>query len=130
MENGRMYLSPRGNEILHRVMSELELMNKRPETLRIAFAKGLVSSSTTLEIKKRETNGWEVPKGIIAKDDDYLLYRHLIIDRVGIELEAKDVDKYMLHFIEEGLEIMEHEMDDLTPLDNYLLFLVKQNERN
>jgi len=130
MENGRMYLSEKGNEILHRVMSELELVNKRPETLRIAFAKGLVSSNTTLEIKKREPISWEIPKGVIAKDDDYLLYKHLIIERVGKELDAKEIDKYMQHFIEEGLEIMEHEMNSLTSLDNYLLYLVKQNGGN
>jgi hypothetical protein len=124
MENGRMTLSQDGEEILHRVMSELDLTEKRPDALRIAFTKGLRDYRGVPEKKERKSSKFVIPNGVIARGIEYLLYKHLLINKVNKKLEEKEVDNYILLYIEEGLELMNKEMNELSNLDNYLLTLV------
>ncbi|QYR20986.1 hypothetical protein KZ483_25140 [Paenibacillus sp. sptzw28] len=123
MANGRMSLSVEGEEKLIRIMAELELNDKRPEALRLAFVKGLVSFDSPPERKERKTR-FVIPDGVVARGDDYILFKHLLVERVGQALDAKSVDDYMLRYIEEGLDIMAKEVDSLSDLDNYLLYLI------
>ena len=126
MANGRMPLSVEGEEKLITIMSELELNDKRPEALRLAFVKGIASLDKTPEKKDRKTR-FVIPEGVIARGDDYILYKHMIIEKVGQPLDAKAVDEYMLRYIEEGLEIMASEIEALSNLDNYLLYLINKH---
>lgn len=123
MANGRMSLSIEGEEKLIKVMSQLELSEKRPEALRLAFVKGLVGTEGVPEKKERKTR-FVIPDSVVARGDEYILYKHIIMDRVGEPLDAKSVDDYMLRFIEEGLEIMDREINSLSDLDNYMLYLI------
>ncbi|QWG26938.1 hypothetical protein EXW58_04705 [Bacillus mycoides] len=127
MANGRMQLSQSGFNILYKVMNELELQEKRPEALRVAFAKGITDTQASLEIPKRNSSSFTIPAGVIAKEDEYLLYKHLIIDKVQRQLNTKEIDTYMLHFIEHGLEIMNQEICTLSQMDNYILYLAKKH---
>jgi hypothetical protein len=126
MANGRMPLSIEGEEKLITIMSELELNEKRPEALRLAFVKGIASLETPPEKKERKTR-FVIPDGVVARGDDYILYKHMIIEKVGQPLDAKTVDDYMLRYIEEGLEMMATEIESLSNLDNYLLFLINKH---
>lgn len=126
MANGRMPLSIEGEEKLITIMSELEFNDKRPEALRLAFVKGIASLEKLPEKKERKTR-FVIPDGVIARGDDYILYKHMIIEKVGQPLDAKAVDDYMLRYIEEGLEIMASEIESLSNLDNYLLFLINKH---
>lgn len=121
-----MPLSIEGEEKLIRIMTELELNDKRPEAIRLAFVKGLISCETPPERKERKTR-FVIPEGVVARGDDYLLYKHLLIEKVGQPLDAKSVDDYMLLYIEEGLDIMIKEIDSLSDLDNYLLYLIDKH---
>ncbi|PEJ58832.1 hypothetical protein CN692_07600 [Bacillus sp. AFS002410] len=126
MAIGKAKLSKQGFEILNKIMAEFDLpvANQRPDTLRIAFAKGLVSEKKVDEpIALSEKSDFEFPLSVITKDD-YLLYKHLIINKVGRTLEEKDIEKFILFFVEDGLQIMKSEVDQLSGMDNYLLFLV------
>jgi hypothetical protein len=121
-----MTLSENGLSILEDAMVQLGLVDKRPEALRIAFAKGLREVNGLPEQKQRKPSKFVIPSGVIARGNEYLLFKHLIINKVGKQLEDKEVDHFMLLYIEEGLEIMRMEMDQLTNLDNYLLVLTEK----
>jgi hypothetical protein len=126
MANGRMNLSQEGEEKLLKVMSELDLHDRRPDALKLAFVKGLVSIDGVPEKKERKTS-WVIPEGVVARGEDYLVFKHLIIEKVGQPLDAKSIDDYMLRYIEEGLEVMVNEIESLTSLDNYLLYLIDKH---
>lgn len=126
MANGRMSLSIEGEDKLITIMSELELNDKRPEALRLAFVKGIASLDKPPEKRDRKTR-FVIPEGVIARGDDYILYKHMIIEKVGQPLDAKAIDDYMLRYIEEGLEIMASEIESLSNLDNYLLYLITKH---
>ena len=117
-------LSKQGYQILERAMTELEM--ERPEVLRLAFAKGLTESETIQEIKREHSN-FEFPTSVIAKGDDVLLIKHLIIDKVQTQIDETKLDKLILSCVEQGLEIMEQEMNELGNMDSYLLYLVQKH---
>jgi hypothetical protein len=117
-------LSKKGYQILERAMTELEM--ERPEVLRLAFAKGLTESETIQEIKREHSN-FEFPTSVIAKGDEALLVKHLIIDKVQTQIDETKLDKLILSCVEQGLEIMEQEMNELGNMDSYLLYLVQKH---
>jgi hypothetical protein len=128
MAHARKKLSKEGTDRLDKVINELSFLETkdiRPKTLRIAFAKGI--SEANGDIPEYGSGGWEIPAGVITKgDDDYLLFKHLMIEKLGFQLDGnKEIDDYLVRFIEYGLEIMEKEINSLTNLDNYILHLVK-----
>ncbi|MFD1394560.1 hypothetical protein ACFQ40_02095 [Kroppenstedtia eburnea] len=127
MANGRMILSKQGEERLGNIMVELNLKD-RPEALRLAFAKGIAETTSEPSTQQGKA-GWTIPQGVVAKGDDYLLYKHLLIEKLKRPLENEEVDTYLLRYIESGLEIMQQEIDGLSSLDNYLLMLVEQAEK-
>ncbi|EMT44770.1 hypothetical protein [Anoxybacillus flavithermus] len=116
-------LSKHGYEILERVMTELEM--ERPTVLRLAFAKGLTESEVIQETKREPS--WEFQTSIVAKGDDVLLIKHLIIDKLQMQIEEAKLDKLILDCIERGLEIMEQEIKQLSNADSYFLYLVQKH---
>lgn len=117
-------LSKQGYEILEVVMTELEM--ERPEVLRLAFAKGLTESEAVQEVK-REYSDFEFPISVIAKGDESLLVKHLIIDKVRTQIDEKKLDRLILSCVEQGLEIMNQEIKQLSSADNYLLYLIQKH---
>ncbi|MBE2907171.1 hypothetical protein HPK01_03050 [Anoxybacillus flavithermus] len=117
-------LSKQGYELLEVVMTELEM--ERPEVLRLAFAKGLTESEAIQEVK-REHSDFEFPVSVIAKADEILLVKHLIIDKVQTQIDEKKLDRLILSCVEQGLEIMNQEIKQLSSADNYLLYLIQKH---
>ncbi len=117
-------LSKQGYELLEVVMTELEM--ERPEVLRLAFAKGLTESEAIQEVK-REHSDFEFPVSVIAKADEVLLVKHLIIDKVQTQIDEKKLDRLILSCVEQGLEIMNQEIKQLSSADNYLLYLIQKH---
>ncbi|WP_259463541.1 DndE family protein [Geobacillus stearothermophilus] len=107
-----MKLSKNGFEILQRVMAELEM--ERPDVLRLAFAKGLTESELIQEREKEEMANIEIPVSVIAKGDDIVLIKHLLIDKVQTQINDEALDKLIISCIEQGLEIMNEELNQLT----------------
>ena len=123
---GKGRLSVEGLENLNYVMSILDF--PRPDTLKIAFAKGIANPDTTLEIKTRPSSGSEYPYTVLANaPDDVLLYKHLIYNKVGRMLDMKELEKYIVHFVEEGLQMMADEAKELSGASNYLLYLADKH---
>jgi hypothetical protein len=129
MANESMVLSKKGTERLDIVMTRLSLINGRPDTLRIAFAKGLTEAKED-PVEREKGGGWTIPAGVVARGHTYTLYKHLMIDKLGFPLETqKEIDQYLIRYIELGLEIMENEIEHLSDLDNYILYLVEHAKK-
>lgn len=105
-------------------MVELEL--ERPDALRLAFAKGL-SSKELPTMQKKTLSNFEFPTSVITKNEEPVLIKHLIIERLQQKIEDKDLDKYILMFIEHGLDIMNKEIENLSDMENYLLYLLDKH---
>lgn len=124
MANARLTLSQKGTERLDKVMAELVIIEERSEAIRIVLAKGI--SEATEEPPEYGGGGWTIPAGVLAKNDEYLLYKHLMIEKIGKPIDGqKEIDSYLLRFVEFGLEVMEKEIQSLSNLDNYILKLVE-----
>ncbi|MED3716435.1 MULTISPECIES: DndE family protein [Geobacillus] len=120
-----MRLSKTGFEILQRVMAELEM--ERPDVLRLAFAKGLTESELIREREKEELANIEIPMSVIAKGDDVKLIKHLIIDKMQTQINDESLDKLIISCIEQGLVIMDEELNSLTGADSYLFYLLEKH---
>ncbi|PJW18181.1 hypothetical protein CV944_04855 [Geobacillus sp. WSUCF-018B] len=120
-----MKLSKNGFEILQRVMAELEM--ERPDVLRLAFAKGLTESELIQEREKEEMANIEIPVSVIAKGDDIVLIKHLLIDKVQTQINDEALDKLIISCIEQGLEIMNEELNQLTGADSYFFYLLEKH---
>lgn len=125
MANRRFTLTKEATDLLEQVMVELGLHDNRPEALRIALVKGLTECDELPPLPPGG-GGFTVPDGVIAKNDDYLMYKHLIIEKFQQPIDDKEVDSYLHRLIEAGLRIMGEEIEQLSSLDNYLLFLVEK----
>lgn len=119
--NGRIVMSKQGLDRINLVKNELGI-TENPLVLKIAFAKGLLHCPGEPEPCSR--GGWTIPAGVVARDDDYLLYKHLIINQLGRAIEDQEVDHYLWLYIEAGLKVMEKEIYSLSSLDNYRSKLV------
>ncbi|MGA8942500.1 MAG: hypothetical protein WB502_07245 [Thermoactinomyces sp.] len=126
--NDRMTMSSEADGLIKKIITVLDLdinnSQSRPTVLKIAFAKGLKH----VKDEPRDDfggGGWVIPAGVIAKDTDYLLYKHLIINELQKPIDDKEVDQYLLRYIEEGLRVMNEEIDQLSPLENYMIKLTE-----
>ena len=131
-------LTKKATEYLAVLMAELGLertgggkSNERPVALKIAFAKGIASDTLPKipsDDEKKETKDFEFNTSVIAKDNELSLIRHLIIDKLKRKIvDDKDLDTCILLFIEHGLEIMYNEIQSLTNMDNYMIYLLEKH---
>ncbi|MGG1639108.1 hypothetical protein [Paenibacillus sp. NRS-1760] len=125
MANGRLPLSREGEEKLLKLMSELDWNDKRPEAIKLAFVKGLVSVDGIPEPKDRVKSDFVIGDGVVARGEEYMLYKHILIEKTGEPMDPKRIDDLILRYLEEGLDIISKEIDSLSDLDNYLLYLVE-----
>ena len=120
MANRRMLLSAEGKEILDTLTAALEL--DRPTVVHIALAKGIASDETP--IKEFDTkNKWTIPDNII-KERDFLLFKHLIIQKADRTLDDDELHKEMIILIENGLRIMQHLNDNKTSMQDLRLLIL------
>ncbi len=106
-----------GKETLDLLIEHLDC--ERPFAIKLALAKGLAKANGTVSPSQDYSNGkWTIPDNII-RDDDYLLFKHLIINEIGQPLSEDEIDKHMILFIEYGLQVIKQEIDELTSLEDY-----------
>jgi len=125
----RIKLSKQGFTYLSVIMAELGMelgegkKNERPDALRIAFAKGLTADSLPDENEKKDWSDFEAPTTAIAKENNLLLFKHLMINRLGKKIPDEEIEKYISLFIDHGLKVMYQEIQNLTHMDNYIIYL-------
>ena len=120
MANRRMLLSAEGKEILDTLSAALEL--ERPMVVHIALAKG-IASDDILTDEFDTKNRWTIPDNII-KDKDFLLFKHLIIQKANRTLTDDELHKYMIAFIENGLRILQRLNDNKTSMQDLRLLIL------
>jgi|SRR5699024_3907451 len=118
-------LSEKGFEYVYIVMSELDI--ERPDAIRLAFAKGITDDNIPDMERRGNKSEFEFPISVVAKGDDMLLVKHLIIEKIKKRFDAKKLGYYILMFVEHGLEIMYKEIQSLSEAENYLLYLQEKH---
>lgn len=122
MANRRMALSGEGKEILEKLAISLEI--ERPMAVKVALAKGIsVSDGPVTEKYSGDGDKWDIPVGII-KDKEFLLFKHLIINEIGIPLNDEELHKHMLTFIEKGLRAINDELENKTSMEDVRLAIL------
>lgn len=116
-----MLLSSEGKEILDTLAAALEM--ERPTVVHVALAKGIAAENTLLE-EFDQKNRWTIPDNII-KEKDFLLFKHLIIQRVGRSLDDEELHKEMILLIENGLRIMKQLNDKKNSMEDLRLLILK-----
>lgn len=120
MANKRMLLSAEGKEILDTLTAALEL--DRPTVVHIALAKGIAENDLLIE-EFDTRNRWTIPDNII-KEKDFLLFKHLIIQKADRILNDDELHKYMIILIENGLRIMKNLNDNKTSMQDLRLLIL------
>jgi hypothetical protein len=120
MANKRMLLSAEGKEILDTLTAALEL--DRPTVVHIALAKGIAENDLLIE-EFDTRNRWTIPDNII-KERDFLLFKHLIIQKADRILNDDELHKYMIILIENGLRIMQKLNDNKTSMQDLRLLIL------
>lgn len=120
MANKRMLLSAEGKEILDTLTAALEL--DRPAVVHIALAKGIAENDLLIE-EFDTRNRWTIPDNII-KEKDFLLFKHLIIQKAYRILNDDELHKYMIILIENGLRIMKNLNDNKTSMQDLRLLIL------
>lgn len=116
MSNRRMYLSEKGKKILDQLIENLGV--SRPIAVKISLAKGInISNGPISDDFSGSENKWTIPDNII-KDNQYLLFKHLIMNEVGIPLNDDQINNHMLAFIEKGLREIESIFQNKTSMED------------
>ena len=122
MANRRMYLSRNGKEILDFLCEVVDI--ERPQAIKISFAKGISKASGCIYNDfKDDKEKWQIPDNII-KDREFLLFKHLIINELGISLTEDQINHHMLLYIENGLRIIKEEIDNQSSLEDYRIVIL------
>lgn len=119
MANKRMNLSGTGKEILESLCDLLEI--KRPLGIKIALAKGIAQSEGMITESFNDNKPkWTIPDNII-RDKEYLLFKHLMINKLQKSLNEDQIDQHMLSYIEYGLRVIQQEVDSMSSIEDYRL---------
>ncbi|KYD22015.1 hypothetical protein B4135_1520 [Caldibacillus debilis] len=51
------------------------------------------------------------------------MFKHLMINRLGKKIPDEEIEKYISLFIDHGLKVMYQEIQNLTHMDNYIIYL-------
>jgi len=123
MANKQLSLSKEGKDLLDIVTSDLSI--DRPLTIKVALAKAL-SSTMTVSVDTSSVPKWSIPEGII-KNEDYLLFKHLIFEHESRALDDSELNKQFLFLIEKGIRILNKEIRSKNSLqDSRSAILPKQ----
>lgn len=116
-----MLLSAEGKEILDTLTAALEM--ERPTVIHVALAKGIASENMSFEDFDLK-NRWTIPDNII-KEKDFLLFKHLIIQKAGRSLDDEELHKEMISLIESGLRTIQQLNEHKNSMDDLRLLVLK-----
>ncbi|WP_213421280.1 DndE family protein [Bhargavaea massiliensis] len=122
MISGSEKLSLYHKEILENLRAALEF--DRKQVLEIALAKGIaegpVIDPSTDTGYKRE---WEF-RWTIFSNESLLLFKHLIIQKHQKAITDSEIPKYMIRYIEIGLEILGRINADRTSVEDFRFSII------
>jgi hypothetical protein len=121
MANRKVSISMEAKEILENVCSVLEI--ERPLGVKMALAKGIAAFTDAHSFTQVGEGKWSVPDGII-RGNDYLLFKHLIINEINMTLNEEETNKYFGLFIETGLSVIKYEISQLSSIEDYRITIL------
>ncbi|MCM2603460.1 hypothetical protein NDQ57_01915 [Rossellomorea marisflavi] len=122
MSNKRMNLSQEGKQMLDEVAELLEI--DRPQSVKIALAKGISISQSEPNLDPiNGGNKWTIPDNVI-KDQEFTLFKHLIINEAQRSLNDDELHQYMLAYIEQGLREIKRINESKTSMEDIRLMII------
>lgn len=116
MSNRRIRLTEDGKKILDLLTEQLEV--DRPTAIHIALAKGIqISDQVPNEEYSDNKNKWTIPDNII-KEQEFLLFKHLIINEVQTTVDDETLHDLMRLYIEKGLRKMHDIYKEKTSMED------------
>lgn len=121
MSSKRMNLSQEGKQMLDEIVELLEI--DRPQAVKIALAKGISISQSEPNLDPiNGGNKWTIPDNVI-KDQEFTLFKHLIINEAQRSLNDDELHQYMLAYIEQGLREIKKINESKTSLEDIRLMI-------
>lgn len=116
-------ISELADEKVSRLMAEMDL--KRPDVLKIALSKGIFHFEKELPSTQDDKKGREIPLPTICPGNYLVFIKHSLIQKLNRNLpDENEVRKQIEKALNYGIDIMYQEVNSLSNVDNYLLFLV------
>lgn len=123
MANGRLTISAEAKEMIDRLMGTLEI-NQRPVIIKLAISKGIAISSGVEAPQTYSTSkGWAFDLSII-KEQELLLFKHLIINEQQQSLESEELEEYIIYYIEKGIRELIRIEENKNSLEDYRLAIL------
>ncbi|GGC76484.1 hypothetical protein GCM10007216_03800 [Thalassobacillus devorans] len=113
MANKKLSLSKEGKDLLEQAVVSLDL--ERALVIKMALAKGL-SYKDDFEFDTSSSPKWTIPD--IIKNNEYLMFKHLIISKSKQPLEDEYVQSQMQYYIEKGIRVIGQELDNKNSLED------------
>jgi len=114
MSNKNLNISKEGKDLLEEVIAALDL--ERPHVIKLSLAKG-IASKEEIDFDSSSTPKWKIPDNLI-KDKEYLMFKHLILSKNGVQLEDNDIQNQMVHYIEKGIRSLKKDIDNKNSLED------------
>lgn len=122
MGNKSMHLTNESRTIIDGFMDILSM--KRPEVVAFALAKGLSIANGPSPIQAFDMKGkWEFGSDIID-GNQYLMFKHLIINEQQKNMTDDEVSKYMAYYIEIGIRELERLRKQKSSIEDLKLALL------
>lgn len=124
MGNKKLHISAEGKLLIDEISSVLDF--SRPDTLCFAIAKGISMSTGPAFIETFDLkNKWELGENVID-GQNYLLFKHLIIQEQQKIMNEDEISKYMAHYIELGVRKLNEIKKDKASIENLRLLLLEK----
>ena len=120
MANKKLNLSKEGKELLEEVKDSLDL--ERALVLKVALAKG-ISSEEEFKFDMTSSPKWTIPDNII-KDNEFLMFKHLIISKNSTSFEDNELQNKILFYIEKGVRVLNNELNEKNSLEDSRLVIL------
>jgi hypothetical protein len=121
MANRKVSISMDSKEILENLCGMLEV--ERPLAVKIALAKGIASYDKMHTLSHNGSGKWAVPDGII-RGNEFILYKHLMINELDKMLDEDETNKFLGLFIEKGLLVIKQELSEISSLQDYRITIL------
>lgn len=109
-------VSGTGKQLLDSFCERLEFA--RPKGIKVAIAKGIARGIVpSKDDYKDGKSKWELPDSII-KDNEYTLFKHIIINEHQIAMSDSEVNEYILLYFESGIRTLMDELSEMTTLED------------
>ncbi len=118
MGNSKFHISKEAKDIIDSLKVILEI-EENPPIVKLALAKGISLLKGPQEISKYPTEGqWLVPENII-KDDEFLLFKHLLINEYKQIFSNSEIHKYFAYMIEMGSRELKRIDEEKSSIEDF-----------